>query len=257
VGRPAEGLLLEPEWESFVGSGAMPMRHGLTMGEMARWFVSTLRLDVELRVVEMQGWQADGAPGYGWPLGERSWVNPSPNAPNLSMVRCYPGTVMIEGTTLSEGRGTTRPLELLGAPHIDARALRQWVTRFAPQWTAGCQLRECWFEPTFHKHMGKLCNGIQIHVDSPAYVHESFRPWRLLAALLKGIHQLHPEAELWREFPYEYEQERLAFDLINGGPRLRQWIEEPQATAGDLDALAHNHEESWREARAAALLYRN
>ena len=116
AGRPIEGLLLEPGWESFVGAGALPMRHGLTMGELAQWFVATLKLDVELRVIGMQGWRPDASPGYGWPWPERSWVNPSPNAPNLSMVRCYAGTVMIEGTTLSEGRGTTRPLELLGSP---------------------------------------------------------------------------------------------------------------------------------------------
>ena len=115
AGRPVEGLTLRPGWESFVGAGAMPMRHGLTMGELAGWFVSTLGLDVDCRVIEMAGWEPDAAPGYGWPLGERCWINPSPNAPNLSMTRCYAGTVMLEGTTLSEGRGTTRPLELFGA----------------------------------------------------------------------------------------------------------------------------------------------
>ncbi|HJW03914.1 MAG TPA: DUF1343 domain-containing protein, partial [Azospira sp.] len=123
AGRPVEGLLLREGWESFVGAGPMPMRHGLTMGELARWFIATLKLDVDCQVVTMAGWQPEAAPGYGWPLGERSWVNPSPNAPNLSMARAYAGTVMLEGTTLSEGRGTTRPLELFGAPDIDARAL--------------------------------------------------------------------------------------------------------------------------------------
>ena len=103
----------------------MPMRHGLTMGELAHWFISTLALDVDCQVITMQGWQPEAAPGFGWPLGERAWINPSPNAPNLWMTRCYAGTVMLEGTTLSEGRGTTRPLELFGAPDIDARALHQ------------------------------------------------------------------------------------------------------------------------------------
>ena len=123
AGRPVEGLLLRQGWESFVGAGPLPMRHGLTMGELARWFIATLKLDVDCQVVTMAGWQPEATPGYGWPLGERSWVNPSPNAPNLSMARAYAGTVMLEGTTLSEGRGTTRPLELFGAPDIDARAL--------------------------------------------------------------------------------------------------------------------------------------
>ena len=172
------------------------------------------------------------------------------------MVRCYAGTVMIEGTTLSEGRGTTRPLELLGSPEIDARALLRWVGKFAPQWLAGCTLRECWFEPTFQKHVGKLCNGIQLHVDARNYRHESFRPWRLIAALLKGMRQLHPEIALWREFAYEYEHARLAFDLINGGPRLRQWIEEPHSTALIWTPWSSRQKAAWREARAGVALSR-
>jgi uncharacterized protein YbbC (DUF1343 family) len=210
-----------------------------------------------LRVIEMQGWQPGAAPGHGWPVQERCWVNPSPNAPNLSMVRCYPGTVMIEGTTLSEGRGTTRPLELLGAPQIQAQAMLRWLGNFAPQWLQGCTLRECWFEPTFHKLVGKLCNGIQVHVDGADYRHQQFRPWRLVAALLKACRVLHPEIVLWRDFPYEYEHARLAFDLINGGPRLRHWIEDPQATAGDLESLAAADEAAWSEARERVLVYRD
>ena len=124
AGRQVEGLALRPGWESFVGAGPMPMRHGLTMGEMARWFVRECRIEVELVVVPMRGWDPHAAPGFGWPLGERSWVNPSPNAPNVYMARAYAGTVMLEGTTLSEGRGTTRPLELFGAPDLDAKVLR-------------------------------------------------------------------------------------------------------------------------------------
>ena len=245
AGRPIEGLLLAAGWESFVGAGAMPMRHGLTMAELARWFVATLSLDVELRIVEMQGWQSSAAPGYGWPATERSWVNPSPNAPNLSMVRCYAGTVMIEGTTLSEGRGTTRPLELLGAPNLDVRATMKWLGSFAPDWSRGCVLRECWFEPTFHKHMGILCSGIQLHVDTPSYLHAAFKPWRLIAAILKAQRALDPESSLWRDFAYEYEPLRLAFDVINGGPRLRQWID---ACPNQLySALTFMGGKVWRE----------
>src|SRR5437660_185801 len=127
LGRGIEGTRLRAGWESFVGAGALPMRHGLTIGELARWFLQTLRLDVELEVVPMEGWSGDG-----WPLGERIWINPSPNAPNVAMARCYPGTVMLEGTTLSEGRGTTRPLELFGAPDIDARAPARAMAELAP-----------------------------------------------------------------------------------------------------------------------------
>jgi uncharacterized protein YbbC (DUF1343 family) len=251
VGRLAEGLKLRPGWESFVGAGALPMRHGLTLGEAGKWFVKTLKLDVDYEVVAMEGWKSE----EGWPLGERSWVNPSPNAPNVSMARCYPGTVMLEGTTLSEGRGTTRPLEVFGAPDLDSNKLFEKMHSLAPQWLEGCRLRACWFEPTFHKHAGKLCAGVQIHAEEPHYRAPAFRPWRLMAAAFKAICSLVPSYELWRDFPYEYET-RLAIDVINGGPALRTWVDDPAARAGDLDAAARADEDAWREEREAVLLYR-
>jgi uncharacterized protein YbbC (DUF1343 family) len=256
IGRPVEGLTLRPGCESFVGAGAMPMRHGLTLGELARWFVATLRLDVECQVIPMEGWNPDSAPGYGWPLGTRTWVNPSPNAPTLWMARCYPGSVMLEGTTLSEGRGTTRPLEVLGAPDIDARALIAHMRALAPVWTHGCRLRPCYFEPTFHKHVGKLCNGIQVHVEDAAYYdHEGFKPWRLFTLAFKALRRLHPEYPIWRDFPYEYEKNRLAIDVINGSDLLRRWVDDPHATPADLDTLASADEMAWRAEREAVLLY--
>jgi uncharacterized protein YbbC (DUF1343 family) len=256
VGRPVEGLRLRPGWESFVGAGPLPMRHGLTLGELAKWFVHTLRLDVECDVITMEGWNPAAAPGYGWPLGERTWVNPSPNAANLWMARCYAGTVMLEGTTLSEGRGTTRPLELFGAPDLEPRTLFAKMESLAPAWLRGCRLRECWFEPTFHKHAGKLCTGIQIHVDDPNYDHETFRPWRVMALAFKALRALRPDYDLWRNFPYEYEHDRLAIDLINGGETLRQWVDDAAGTLADLDALATADENSWGEERESAMLYR-
>ncbi|MDP2795416.1 MAG: DUF1343 domain-containing protein [Sulfurisoma sp.] len=257
AGRPVEGLTLRSGWKSFVGAGPMPMRHGLTLGEMARWFVATLKLDVEFEVVAMAGWEADSAPGFGWPVNERGWINPSPNAPNLSMARCYTGTVMLEGTTLSEGRGTTRPLELFGAPDIDAAALLKEMQSLAPDWLAGCRLRPCWFEPTFHKHVGQLCQGLQIHVEDPThYDHAAFRPWRLMALAFKALRRLRPDYPLWRDFPYEYERDRLAIDLINGSELLRQWVDDPAATPADLDAAARSDEASWREEGAPFRLYR-
>ncbi len=255
AGRPVEGLRLHAGWESFVGAGPLPMRHGLTMGELGHWFVSTLGLDVDYRVIPMAGWQPDAAPGFGWPIGERTWVNPSPNAPNLSMARCYAGTVMLEGTTLSEGRGTTRPLELFGAPDIDARALLAKMQSLAPHWLAGCRLRPCWFEPTFHKHAGKLCEGLQIHVEDGSYDHAAFRPWRLQALAFKALRLLQPDYALWRDFPYEYEQGRLAIDLINGSPLLREWVDDRTAVPGDLDALTLPDEVAWTAERAPFLLY--
>jgi uncharacterized protein YbbC (DUF1343 family) len=255
AGRPLEGLLLRPGWESFVGAGALPMRHGLTMGELACWFVTTLELDIECTVITMHHWAPTTAPGYGWPGEQRSWINPSPNAPNLSMARCYAGTVLLEGTTLSEGRGTTRPLELFGAPDIDAGELLKTMHALAPDWLLGCRLRACWFEPTFHKHAGKLCQGVQIHVDDAHYQHAGFRPWRLQSLAFKALRQLQPDYPLWRDFPYEYEHQRLAIDLINGSPLLREWVDDPAATPADLDALARADEDVWEEERKACLLY--
>ena len=200
IGRPVEGLTLRAGWESFVGAGEMPMRHGLTLGELGHWFIRRCGLDVDYRVIEMEGWRPDAAPGYGWALGVRTWVNPSPNAPNLWMARCYPGTVMLEGTTLSEGRGTTRPLEVFGAPDLDVPSLLAEMHRLAPAWLQGCRLRPCWFEPTFHKHAKQLCAGLQVHVEDGAYEHAVFRPWRLQALAFKALRQLSPDNEIWRDF---------------------------------------------------------
>ncbi len=244
AGRPIEGLTLLPGWESFVGAGPMPMRHGLTMGEMGSWFVEHCKLDVDYRVIAMQGWQPDAAPGFGWPQ-DRIWINPSPNAPNVNMARCYAGTVMLEGTTLSEGRGTTRPLELFGAPGIDARAVMAEMNRLAPEWLAGCALRDVWFEPTFHKHVKTLCNGVHIHAEGVSYDHGAFRPWRVQALAFKAIRKLYPEYPLWRDFPYEYEFGKLAIDVINGGPGLREWVDDAAAKPGDLDVLASADESIW------------
>ncbi|HEX9443545.1 MAG TPA: DUF1343 domain-containing protein [Candidatus Binatia bacterium] len=257
AGRPAEGLALREGWESFVGAGALPMRHGLTLGEAGTWLVSTLRLEVDYEVVAMDGWQPAQKPGYGWPVGERAWVNPSPNAGSLSMARCYPGTVMLEGTSLSEGRGTTRPLEIFGAPDIDAIALLDKMAALAPEWTRGCRLRACWFEPTFNKHAGKLCAGVEIHVDDEAYGHNAFKPWRLIALALKSLRLLRPDYDLWRDFPYEYETSRRPIDVINGSDILRKWVDDPTATPGDLDALAVKDEDEWVGGeREGVLLYR-
>jgi uncharacterized protein YbbC (DUF1343 family) len=255
AGRPVEGTTLLAGQESFVGAGPMPMRHGLTLGEMGHWFVRRFGLAVDYRVIAMEGWAPEAAPGFGWPQ-DRIWINPSPNAANLNMARAYAGTVMIEGATVSEGRGTTRPLEVLfGAPDIDAKAVLAEMRSFAPEWLAGCALRECWFEPTFHKHAKTLCNGLMIHAEGGFYDHQAFRPWRLQALAFKAIRRLYPDYPLWRDFPYEYEFDRLAIDVINGGPALREWVDDPAALPADLDRLAGADEAAWREEIADILLY--
>ena len=255
AGRPVEGSLLVAGQESFVGAAPMPMRHGLTMGEMGHWFVRHFGLDVDYRVIAMDGWSPGEQPGFGWPE-DRVWINPSPNAASLNMARCYAGTVMLEGTTLSEGRGTTRPLEILfGAPDLEARAVLAQMERLAPQWLVGCAIRECWFTPTFHKHSGALCSALMVHAEGRFYDHAAFRPWRLQALAFKAIRMLEPDYPLWRDFAYEYEFERLAIDVINGGPALREWVDDPSAIPAVLETLAARDEAAWRAETADVLLY--
>ncbi|WP_265529800.1 exo-beta-N-acetylmuramidase NamZ family protein [Sphingomicrobium marinum] len=257
AGRPVEGTILQPGYESFVGAGPIPMRHGLTMGELGQWFIDHFDLDVDYRVIEMEGYDPAAAPGFGWP-SDRLWINPSPNAASLNMARAYAGTVMLEGATLSEGRGTTRPLEVLfGAPDVDAPAVLREMERFAPDWMRGCRLRECWFEPTFHKHAGELCNGLMVHAEGRFYDHDAFKPWRLQALAFKAIRNIFPAYELWRgeDFKYEYTEGHLAIDIINGGPGLREWVDDEGANAGDLDALANPDEQRWMAEREGVLLY--
>jgi uncharacterized protein YbbC (DUF1343 family) len=256
AGRPVEGSFLRPGWVSFVGAAeGLPMRHGLTLGEAAHWFKNKFKLNVDLRVVKMEGYDPTRGPGYGWPLGEIPWINPSPNAATLSMARCFPGTVLIEGTHLSEGRGTTRPLETLGGPDLNMVEVLALMQKLAPNWLKGCHLRPCFFQPTFHKHAGKIIPGLQIHVDDAAYNHEEFKPYRLVGLWLKAIRLMHPSYDIWRDFHYEYEKTRLAFDLINGGPQLREWVDDAASKPGDLDAICLPDEARWIEERREVLLY--
>mgnify|MGYP000111658488 FL=1 len=254
AGRPVEGLTLQKGWESLVGAGPMPMRHGMTLGEIGHWFIDHYKIDVDYRVIEMAGYEPDAVPGHGWPA-DRIWINPSPNAPNINMARAYAGTVLLEGATLSEGRGTTRPLEIFGAPDINARDVIAEMRAFAPQWLNGCTLREIWFEPTFHKHVHQLCHGVHIHAEGPSYDHDAFQPWRIQALAFKAIRRLYPEYDLWRDFPYEYEFGKLAIDVINGGPALREWVDAPGSTPDELDAITSADEQDWLLKRAQYLLY--
>jgi uncharacterized protein YbbC (DUF1343 family) len=255
AGRPIEGSLLKEGWESFVGPGPLIMRHGLTMGELALWYKQEKSLEIDLRIVKMKDYKPETGPGYGWPLFELSWINPSPNASSLNMARCFPGTVMFEGTTLSEGRGTTNPLEMVGAPDIDFGKIMRKMDLLAPEWMQGCMLRNCNFEPTFHKHKETICSGIQIHTDNRLYNHQAFKPYRLAALILKSIKLVIPKYPLWRDFEYEYETDRLAIDLINGGTFLREWVDDNQATPHDLDDFLKKDESRWKRTAEFFLLY--
>ena len=255
AGRPVEGTILEAGWESFVGTSPIIMRHGMTLAEFAVWYIAERNLEIDFEVVPMSGYEPGAAPGYGWPVMERPWVNPSPNAASPNMARCFPGTVLFEGTTLSEGRGTTVPLEIMGAPDIAAEAVLDKMQELAPAWLEAAFIRPCYFEPTFHKHQGKLCSGLQIHTDHADYNHLNFRPYRLGALMLKAVRLLYPDYELWRNFVYEYEHDRLAIDLLAGGPFLREWVDDTEGGISDLNTRLGKDEDLWRNVLAEYEIY--
>lgn len=245
AGREIEGSTLNPGQESFVGAAPVPMRHGLTLAEAANWYIQHKQLDIEFKIVKMLDYQPTGAPGYGWPLNELCWVNPSPNMATLNAARAYAGTVLLEGTTLSEGRGTTRPLEIMGAPELNAKEILRAMYQTAPNWLRGCLIRQCWFEPTFNKYNGELCDGLQIHTDYSAYDPTAFKPYRIVALFLKMIRKRHPHYKIWRNFAYEYERDRLAIDVIDGGKGLREWVDDSSAEYGDFETRLSKDEIMW------------
>jgi uncharacterized protein YbbC (DUF1343 family) len=256
AGRPVEGTRLVPGQESFVGVIPVPQRHGLTLGELARYMVAHFRLDVDLEVVAMEGYTPEQGPGFGWP-DDRVWVNPSPAITNLNAVRCFNGTVLLEGTHLSEGRGTTTPLEVFGAPGLNVDEIVRHLRETASEFIGGCFLRPCFFQPFFDKYTGTLCSGVQIHAAFPGYSPARFRPYRLMSAVFKSVRAVQPGFELWRDFHYEYEpMHRRPIDVINGGPALREWVDDPARTMEDWDAVLRGEEESWLEERKPFLLYR-
>jgi uncharacterized protein YbbC (DUF1343 family) len=214
IGGAMEGNLLDPGMVSFVGAHPLPMRHGLTLGELARLFNAETGAGAELHVVPLRGWRrrmlyADtGLP----------WVPPSPNMPTPDTALVYPGQVLLEGTLLSEGRGTTRPFELCGAPWIDPRPLCAALRRLK---LPGAAFREAWFQPTFQKWSGQVCGGLQIHVTDP----QAYRPYRTTLAILREVIRLWPEREIWRQPPYEYETVRLPIDLLTGDSHIREALE--------------------------------
>jgi uncharacterized protein YbbC (DUF1343 family) len=244
IGGIVEGACLVPGFESFVGQFPIPMRHGMTMGELAGLFNEAFGLGAALEVVSMTGWRRDMyADDTGLP-----WVMPSPNMPTLDTAIVYPGTVLFEGTMLSEGRGTTRPFELVGAPWIDAE-------RFARDMNAmdlpGVRFRPAVFEPTFQKHAKQPCGGCQIHVLDRA----AFRPVLTGVALVEQFHRTNPEQFAWRPPPYEYEHDRLPIDILAGSDRLRRQIEAGMP-AREIAAEWAADEQAFRATREPFLLYR-
>lgn len=226
-GIDIEGNILETKFRSFVGMYPIPMRHAMTVGELALMFNAEFGIGCELEVVKMDGWRrAIGYEETGLP-----WVLPSPNIPTIDTAVVYPGTVMIEGTNVSEGRGTTRPFEIIGAPYIDGRTL---VERLKANHLPGVVFRPMSFEPTFHKFKGELCGGIQIHITD----RRAFKPVITGIAITSAIRELYPDQFSWKQPPYEYVYDKLPFDVINGSASVREMIE-----AG---ATINEIEESWR-----------
>lgn len=255
AGRPVDGLRLEAGQESFVGCDELPTRHGLTVGELAGWFNSRQVETANLRTINMQGYNPEASPGYGWPINHRPWINPSPNAASLNMSRCFAGTVLLEGTRLSEGRGTTVPLEVVGAPDFPSADILSYMHEKVPDWLSGVFLRPCFFEPTFHKYLGEMCSGIQIHTDYAGYQHELFKPYRFIAGLLKSLKHCQQDSELWRHHDYEYETGRLPIDVIDGGPGLRTWVDDDSKDFMYFESRLQLVEQEWLAERGPFLLY--
>ncbi|MBL4681931.1 MAG: DUF1343 domain-containing protein [Pseudomonadales bacterium] len=254
AGRPIDGLTLIKGEESFVGCAPIPTRHGLTIGELANWLVAHNALSTNLKVIEMVNYAPESPVGHGW-SETRPWINPSPNANSINMARCFAGTVLLEGVNLSEGRGTTIPLEVIGAPHLPINEMLDLLNNQANEWTQGVYLRTCYFEPTFHKFQGEMCAGLQIHTDIESYAHETFKPYRLIAGLLKALKLIQPSINLWRNHYYEYEHHRLPIDVINGGSELRFWIDNGQSDFDEFDKRLTLDEKAWKSEREAFLIY--
>lgn len=215
-GELAEGPLLDPAFASFVGGAAIPMRHGLTLGELARHCNDELGIGAILHTVPVRGWRRSML----WPDTGRAWVPPSPNLPRFEGALVYPGQVLLEGTNLSEGRGTTTPFEQFGAPFVDPFALRDAVSDRGRD-LAGVTLRPVQFVPTFQKHSGVPCGGLFLHVTDA----RSFRPLRTTAALLRATRELWPDRFEWLPPPYEYETVKLPIDILSGGAELRAFVD--------------------------------
>ncbi len=242
-GTDVEGNLLNPEFRSFVGLYPLPMRHGMTAGELARLFNAEFGIGCRLTVVEMQGWTRD----FWFDETRLPWVQPSPNLPTLDSATVYPGTVLVEGTGLSEGRGTTRPFELIGAPFVDSRAFAE---RLNAQRLPGAWFRPAYFQPTFQKWAGQMCGGVQIHVTD----RERFEPYLTGIAVISAARALYPESFKWRDPPYEYESEKLPIHILAGGKGIAEMIER-QAHLSQIRQSWQEDVSGFLRKRAEYLLY--
>jgi uncharacterized protein YbbC (DUF1343 family) len=243
AGEDVEGALLEPGFESFVGQFPIPMRHGMTMAELARLFNEQFGIGASLEVVKMEGWTRRTY----WDATGLPWVMPSPNIPTLDSAIVYPGTVLFEGTMVSEGRGTTRPFELVGAPWIDAERFADAMNALA---LPGVFFRPAVFEPTFQKHAKQPCGGCQVHVLDRSV----FRPVLTGVALIDMFRRFNTSMYAWRQAPYEYEHEKVPFDILSGSDTLRRQIEAETPIAEIAEGWRQD-EKTFEKLRSGYLLY--
>jgi uncharacterized protein YbbC (DUF1343 family) len=242
-GIQVEGNILEPEFQSFVGMFPIPMRHGMTVGELALMFNREFGIGCELEVVKMEGWRREM-----WHEATKlPWVMPSPNIPTVDTAAVYPGNVMIEGTNLSEARGTTRPFEFIGAPFIDPYEL---IDELKKENLPGVVFRPLHFQPTFHKFAGELCGGVQVHVTDRSL----FKPVKTGVAIIGAIRRLYPDGFEWKQPPYEYVYDKLPFDVINGGSQLREQIETGTHLI-EIEAIWAERLNEFADRRLRSLLY--
>ncbi len=251
AGRKVEGSVLDPNFMSFVGAGPLPMRHGLTLGEIALWYCALKKLDFLVQVIYMQNYQPEKNP---WP-NNFAWVCPSPNMVDEECTRCYTGTVLLEGTTISEARGTVFPLKAFGFPKMDTKLILKKMAQYAPHWMAGCQLREEFFKPMFDKFQNQVCSAIRLYATSPFYDSNLFYPYRLVSLFLKCVKETYSDFNIWQPPPYEYEEIKPPIDILSGDDFLRHWIEDTQAVVQDLENKLKKDELQWQAARKPFMVY--
>ena len=251
IGRAVEGNRLQIPYKSFVGHAPLPMAHGLTLGEAALWFKNWKKLKVSLQIVPMKNYVSL----KGWPKNQ-PWIHPSPNMTGPICAKCYPGMVLLEGTEISEGRGTTLPFQIFGVPQMKSKKIKKLMEEKGGGFLNGSALRFHEFEPVFDKFKEKICHGFQIHLEPIWASKGKFRPYRLISLFLKCFCEIHPEFQWKKPPPYEYETKKLPIDIISGSNRLKKWIESSNSTINEWDEYLHSEEEIWEKIRKPFLLYK-
>ena len=250
LGRYVEGSLLREEFKSFVGAGPLPMSHGFTLGEAALWYKETKNLRTNLQVIKMKNYE----PKNPWPKN-RVWIFPSPNMTGLSCVQCYPGSVLLEGVKISEGRGANQPFEMIGRPKMKTEACLKWIKQKSPQFLKGCFLRPIEFEPAFDKFKNQTCLGFQIHLEKVWAEKGRFQPYRLISSFLKAFKEIHPSWKWKTPPPYEYEYKLDPIDIISGGSDLQNWIQDPSPSSQRWDDFLSQEETLWKKQQKSFFLY--